>query len=330
MRRVTSLAQDERPPVVVLTGPTASGKTAAALRLAKRFDAEIVSADSMQVYRYLDIGTAKPSLAERAQAPHHLLDVVLPDVEYNAGRYAREARSAAGAIHGRDRLVLLVGGTGLYIRAFLEGLLDQGGADAKLREGYEREHAQAVESGDPELLHRRLAALDPEAAQRIHKNDLRRIIRALELVRRAGTQVSSLRSAHGFADRPYRALHLALDPGIKELDARIDARCAAMIEQGLLREVRDLLGRGFAPELRAFQAIGYRHMIPVAQGLNTLVGALAEMQRDTHRFARRQRTWLRGVPDAIWLPPDDEDALMRSVEAFLARRGAEQAIPNAP
>ena len=121
---------------------------------------------------------------------------------------------------------------------------------------------------------------------------------------------------------------LALDPGTEELDVRIDARCAAMIEQGLLREVRDLLGRGFAPELRAFQAIGYRHMIPVAQGLNTLVGALAEMQRDTHRFARRQRTWLRGVADVNWLHPEDEDALMRSVEAFLARRGAEQTVPN--
>ncbi len=147
VRRVTSDSENDRPPVVVLTGPTASGKTAAALRLAKRFDLEVVSADSMQVYRYLDIGTAKPSLAERAQVPHHMIDVVPPDVDYNAGRYAREARAAAADIHRRGRLVLLVGGTGLYIRAFLEGLLSDGAADRALREVLEREHAASRGEG---------------------------------------------------------------------------------------------------------------------------------------------------------------------------------------
>jgi tRNA dimethylallyltransferase len=315
---VSAPSPDARPPVVVLTGPTASGKTAAALRLAKRFDVEIVSADSMQVYRYLDIGTAKPTLAERAEVPHHLIDVVLPDVEYNAGRYAREARAAAAAVHARGRLVLLVGGTGLYIRAFLEGLLDEGGADRDLRERLEREESIAAAKGDAGLLHRRLVELDPEAAARIHPNDLRRTIRALEIGTRAGARPSALRGAHAFADRPYRVLHLALDPGAAALDTRTDARCAAMIEQGLLREVRDLLARGFAPELRPFQAIGYRHVMPVAQGLDTLTNALEAMQRDTRRFARRQRTWLRGVADLVTLHPDDEDSLVHRVETFVA------------
>jgi len=312
--------EDARPPVVVLTGPTASGKSAAALQLAKRCDVEVVSADSMQVYRYLDIGTAKPTLADRAQVPHHLIDVVLPDVEYNAGRYAREARAAAAATHARGRLVLLVGGTGLYIRAFLEGLLDEGGADRALRERLEREEAIAAAKGEAGLLHRRLLELDPEAAARVHPNDLRRTIRALEIGMRAGTKPSLLRGAHAFSDRPYRVLHLALDPGPAALDARTDARCVAMIEHGLLREVRELLARGFAPELRPFQAIGYRHVMPVAQGLDTLTNALEAMQRDTRRFSRRQRTWLRGVPDVITLHPDDSDALVHRVETFLAGR----------
>lgn len=317
----------QQPPVVVLTGPTASGKTAAALRLSKRFDAEIVSADSMQVYRYLDIGTAKPSLAERAQAPHHLIDVVTPDVVYSAGRYAREARAAAAEIHRRGRLVLLVGGTGLYVRAFLEGLLEDVGADSELRERLEIDHARAVARGDALELHRRLAALDPAEAERIHPNDVRRLIRALELHERAGSPPSALREAHAFSDRPYRVLHLALDPGVADLDARTDARCAAMIERGLLREVRDLLER-YPATLRPFGAIGYRHVIPVARGADTLVNALEAMQRDTRRFARRQRTWIRGVAEAVWIHPDDEDALVHRVEAFVA--GMESAPTGAP
>lgn len=311
---------DARPPVVVVTGPTASGKSAAALRLAARFDAEIVSADSMQVYRGLDIGTAKPSLVERARVPHHLLDVVTPDVAYNAGRYAREARAAAAAIHGRGRLVLLVGGTGLYIRAFLLGLLEGRGADPELRQRLEAEHAAAVAAGDPLRLHRRLQEDDPEAAARIHPHDLRRVIRALELVAEKRLPVSRVWSDHGFSDRPFRALQLALDPGTEALDARTDARCIAMIEQGLLREVRGLLER-YPPTLRPFEAIGYRHMIPVAEGLDVIPNALEAMQRDTRRFARRQRTWLRGVPETRWLHPEDEDALVHAVERFLAGVG---------
>ncbi|MCC6641407.1 MAG: tRNA (adenosine(37)-N6)-dimethylallyltransferase MiaA [Deltaproteobacteria bacterium] len=312
----------DRPPVVVVTGPTASGKTAAALRLAMRLHGEIVSADSMQVYRYLDIGTAKPSLAERARVPHHLIDVVTPDVEYNAGRYAREARAAVAGIHARGRVVLVTGGTGLYIRALVEGLLDQGGADRDLRERLEREHAQAVAAGDPEHLHRRLGGVDPDAAARIHPNDLRRIVRALELASRSGVRASALRGEHAFADRPYSVLHLVLDPGIMALDERTDARCAEMIERGLLREVRGVLDRGYSPKLRPLQAIGYRHVIPVALGADTLANALEAMQRDTRRFARRQRTWVRGVHGAIVLHPDDEDGLVRRVEDFLHGRAA--------
>lgn len=306
------------PPVVVVTGPTASGKTAVAIELALRFGGEIVNADSVQVFRYLDIGTAKPSLTERARVPHHLLDVVTPDVPYNAGRYAREARSAASAIHARGGPVFLTGGTGLYIRAFLDGLIEDGSADAALRAELEREADRAAAEGDPQRLHRRLAALDPEAARAIHPNDRRRVVRALELGERTGTSASHLRARHRFADRPYRVLYLVLDPGVAALDARIDARAAAMIDAGLLRECRWLREHGYGPELRPLQAIGYRHVMPVVDGSDTLANALDGMRRDTRRFARRQRTWFRGVPDAEWMHPEEGLALEKRVAEFLA------------
>lgn len=309
---------DPRPPVVVVTGPTAAGKTEIAIRLAERFEGEIVNADSMQVYRYMDIGSAKPTLAQRARVPHALIDVAMPNEVYSAGRYAEEARRAAAGVHARGRPVFLAGGTGLYIRAMCEGLVGVGGADPALRERLQHEHEAAVAEGDPLRLHRRLAERDPEAARTIHPNDVRRIVRALELCTRVRATSSRLRGAHGFGDRPYRVLHVALDPGRETLDARIDARCARMIETGLLREVRALRERGYGPELRSMQSIGYRHMQPVVDGIDTLVNALAAMQRDTRQFARRQRTWLRGVREALWLDPADEDAIMRAAERFLA------------
>ena len=315
---MTSSGPETRPPVVVVTGPTASGKSAWAIRLAERFDGEIVNADSMQVYRYLDIGTAKPTVADRARVPHHLLDVVQPDEIYSAGRYALDARAAAALVHGRGRVVLLTGGTGLYVRAFLAGLLGGGGADEALRSQLEEEHAAATRAGDAHRLHNRLADLDAEAARRIHPNDLRRVIRALELCLRAGGAASALRGAHAFRDQPYRTLHLALDPGRDALDRRIDRRCEEMIERGLLQEVRALRERGYGSELRSMQSIGYRHLAPVADGSDTLVNALAAMKTDTRQFARRQRTWLRGVPEAVWLSPDDEVAIEKAVENFLS------------
>ena len=273
----------------------------------------------MQVYQGLDIGTAKPSLAERARVPHHLLDVVPPDVAYNAGRYSREARVAAAQIHARGGVVFLTGGTGLYIRAFLEGL-DPAMATPTpscARSSNARRSARA-EEGDPERLHRRLAALDPEAARRIHPNDLRRTVRALELVTHAGVPASQLRARHHFGDRPFRVLYLVLDPGRDELDAahrrarRSDDRRRPAA--GVPRAAR---AAATAPELRPMQAIGYRHLMPVVDGQDTLENALEGMRRDTRHFARRQRTWFRGVPDAVWLTPDDSHAIESRVRAFL-------------
>jgi tRNA dimethylallyltransferase len=311
-----------RPPVVVLTGPTATGKTPLAIELALRFDGEIINADSMQVYRFMDVGTAKPSLEQRLRVPHHLLDVVTPDAPYSAGLYAEAARAVARDIQARGRIPFLTGGTGLYIRAFLEGLIPTGAADPALRQRLEREHEQALAEGDPRRLHRRLAEVDPEAAARIHPNDVRRVTRALEIAAATGAAATRVRAAHGFADRPFRVLHLALDLEREVLGERIDARGRAMLEAGLLREVRELLERGYGPELRPMQAIGYRHVLPVARGAATLEQALAAMCTDTRRFARRQRTWLRAVPDVCWVDPRDPADLAKRVGEFLEASAA--------
>ena len=310
-----------QPPVLVITGPTATGKTPLAIELARAFAGEIVSADSMQVFRFMDIGTAKPTPAQREEVPHHMLDVVTPDVSYSAGRYATEARKVAERVHARSGLLLLVGGTGLYIRAFLEGLIEGAAADPELRADLEREHEEAVREGDPGRLHRRLQDLDPVAAERLHPNDCRRIVRALEISSQLGRPASEVRSEHGFADRPYRVLHLALDLPREELAARIDARCVEMVEGGLLQEMRELLARGYGADLRPLRAIGYRHMAPVAAGRDTLANALPEMQRDTRRFARRQRTWLRAESGVVWVDPREPAAIRKRVEEFVHREG---------
>ena len=303
--------------VLVLTGPTAAGKTQLALDLAKRHGGEIINADSMQVFRFMDIGTAKPSLEERAVVPHHMFDVVNPDDPYSAGRYAIAARDAAATIHGAGKLVLLVGGTGLYIRAFLEGLIDTGGANIELRERLEAEHVTNVAQGEPLRLYRQLEEADPKTAARIHPNDLRRTIRALEIVERCGREASAVREEHDFKTSPYRTLHLVLDPGREVVNDRINRRCHAMIDRGLLQEVRRLRELGYGPELRPMQAIGYRHINPVADGTDTLANAVESMQTDTRRFARRQRTWLRKVESAVWMNPAETKKIDWAVDEFL-------------
>jgi tRNA dimethylallyltransferase len=306
---------------VVVTGPTASGKSALALDLAERFGGEIVNADSMQVFRYMNIGTAKPSAEDRARIPHHLFDVANPDEGYSAGRYAKDARVAASLIHERNRVVFLTGGTGLYIRAFLDGLIDTGDVDPGLRMRLEAEQKRAAEEGDPTRLYRRLMEFDAQAAAKIHANDVRRTVRALEILELSGQRASSVRGAHGFRDRPFRVLHLAIDPGRAALADRIARRAEAMIEAGLLREVRDLRERGYGPELRPMQAIGYRHIQPVVDGADTLANALEAMKVDTRRFARRQRTWIRPLPDVHWHDPAEPAAAQERVADFLEESG---------
>jgi tRNA dimethylallyltransferase len=304
-----------RPRIVVLTGPTAAGKTGIAVALAEQLDAEIVSADSQQVYRFMDVGTAKPTAEQRARVPHHLIDVVDPDVQYDAARYAVDAARAIDAILSRGHAVLVVGGTGLYIRAALEGLTSGPGRDPELRARLDEEDATARSRGDTGLLHRRLAKVDPETAERLHPNDKVRLIRALEIQAHTG-QAASERTEK--PEPRYDALQIAIDPGREPLIQRIDARCDAMIEGGLLQEVRALRERGYGPELPSMRAIGYRHMQPVVDGLETLATVREQMKHDTRQFARRQRTWLRRVEGAMWCRPEETSRIRAEAVAWLA------------
>ncbi|NOZ30192.1 MAG: tRNA (adenosine(37)-N6)-dimethylallyltransferase MiaA [Chloroflexi bacterium] len=309
---------ETRPPLIAIVGPTAVGKTALSLDLAEAVNGEVVSADSRQIYRYMDIGTAKPTPDERARVPHHLLDVVDPDQTLTLAQYQRLAYAAIEEIHRRGRVPLLVGGTGLYVRAVLEGLrIPEVPPDPELRARLE---AEAAEQG-PEALHARLAALDPVAAARIDPRNVRRVIRALEVCLIAGRPISELQQA---SPPPYRILRLGLTRPRRELYARIDARVDAMMAAGLVDEVRSLLARGYGPELPAMTGLGYRQICQYLAGEMTLEEAVREIKRRTRRFVRQQQTWFRpDDPRIRWfdLSKTPPEAIISEAVRWLAEAG---------
>lgn len=290
---------DPRPSVLALVGPTASGKTGLALELAAALDAEIVNADSRQVFRGLDIGSAKPSAAEQRAVAHHVIDVVDPDESFHAAAYHRLAIAAIKAIHRRGRRALVVGGTGLYVKVLRGGLFAGPARDPALRAQLEAEE-QAV----PGSLHRRLTAVDPESAARLHPNDAIRLVRALEVFTATGRSIAELQREHGFGARPYRFHSIALDVPREDLNRRIELRCRAMLDAGFLDEVRHLLGAGYGPDLPALRSVGYREMVAHVRGELSLAEALDRMARATRQLAKRQRTWFRNDPETEWLPPE--------------------------
>jgi tRNA dimethylallyltransferase len=274
-----------------LVGPTASGKTAVALELARRIDAEIVSADSMQVYRALDIGTAKPTPAERAAVPHHLIDVVNLTEPFNVARYVALARAAIADIQRRGKRLLIVGGSGLYLRALAQGLCDLPEADPALRAELE---ATGCERALDEL-----RRVDPEAAAQIDPRNSRRIVRALEICRLTGRKASDLR-------REWTPDALPLMRGLQrdraDLRARCDARVEAMFRAGLVAETQSLLARGLAENRTARQALGYKEVIAHLRGELSLDETIARVKAHTRQFAKRQLTWFRHQARVDWLP----------------------------
>ena len=298
--------------LVVLAGPTGAGKSALAVALARLVGGEIVGADSQQLYRALDVGTAKPTPAERAAVPHHLVDVAEPGEGMDAARYAVLADAAIAGIVARGALPLVVGGTGLYLRALLHGVVEAPGRDPALRERLE---AEAVRLGRP-ALHARLVAIDPAAAARIRENDLVRVIRALEIAA-GGTLPSALHAAHAFREERHRALHLALAPERAVLHARlaaIDPAAAARILEEA-RALTERLGWPLPPKL----PIGYAEAAAVVRGALPLADAIRQVQASHRRYAKRQLTWLRGEPGVHWLsPPVDVEALARRVIGWCA------------
>jgi tRNA dimethylallyltransferase len=309
-------------PLVVLVGPTASGKTALALDLAARFGGEIVGADSRQVYRGMDIGTAKPTTEQRARVPHHLLDVVWPDEAYTLAQYQTAASDAIRDVWARGGLPLLVGGTGLYVRAIVDGLVIPAVApDAELRARLEAE----ARTAGPEALHARLAALDPVAAREISATNKRRVIRALEVCLLTGQPFSAQR---GRRPTPYAPLLLGVTTERERLYAWADARIDGMLAAGLVEEVRALAAKGYGWELPALSSLGYREVGAYLRGELHLEAAIARMKLDTHGYIRRQLTWFRPDARIAWLDAKAAD-IEAQAETLTARWLASQAASEA-
>ena len=302
-------------PLVVVAGPTASGKTALALALAEQFSGEIVSCDSVAVYRGMEIGTAKPTLAERARVPHHLIDVAEPDQPCTAGDYSRLAREAIAGITQRGHLPIVAGGTGLYLRALLDGLFPAPQRHEPLRE---KLRARAQQK-NPTHLHRILTRLDPAAAALIHANDTPKVIRAIEVTLAARAPITQQWEQGRDALAGYRVLRLGLNPPRAELYARINRRAYEMFDRGLVEETTQLV-ETYGFECRVFTSLGYAQAVAVLRNELTRDRAIAQAAQGHRNYAKRQLTWFRKDPDLHWLPGFGSDAdIQREATTLVAK-----------
>lgn len=304
---------EQQPKIIVICGPTGIGKTSTAIHLAQAFSGEIVSADSMQVYREMDIGTAKPTAEEQQQVPHHLIDVVSPDEPFDAAVFSRMADTAITDLTGCNRLPFVVGGTGLYIKALVHGLSRARPADEAVLNRLKEE----VDRLGSEILHQRLAGCDPQAAERIHPNDAFRIIRAIEIFESTGQPITRYHEEHRFGDRKYLALKICLSSDREILYERIDQRVDIMLQQGLPEEVEGLLKKGYHRDLKSMQSLGYRHMTEYLADETTWEEAVRTMKRDTRRYAKRQLTWFKADPEIKWFTKDQVEAIRKEIQCFL-------------
>ncbi len=306
---------NDRQSVVVIVGPTASGKSELAVLLAERFGGEVVNADSMQVYSRLRIGTARPAAELVERVPHHLFGTVLPDINFTAADYCREARSTIASILRRNKLPVVCGGTGLYIKVLLGGINDLPSADPVLR----AELTKLAESDGNLSLYQRLLAVDPLTAERLKVNDRVRIIRALEVYQQSGRPVSSFQSGHGFSAVWCRALKIGIEVDRALLFARIGQRVDRMFAEGLVDEVRSLLAAGYSPVHKALRSIGYKEVCEYLAGNIALPETVALVKRNTRHYAKRQLTWFRGDADVNWYGyPESAADICTAVEGFLA------------
>ena len=307
-------------PLLILTGPTAAGKTALSIQAAKAFDGEIISADSMQVYKGMDIGSAKIRRDEMDGVPHHLIDVLEPEEPFHVVKFQELARAAMEEIYERGHLPIITGGTGFYIQALLYDIdFTENDADPAYRETLER---LAMERGAA-YLHGLLKERDPKAAQEIHENNVKRVIRALEFYEKTGTPISVHNAAQREKESPYRFAYVVLNRNREELYRRIDRRVDQMMEAGLLEEVDTLRKRGYDRSYVSMQGLGYKELLSYLDGECTLEEAIYILKRDTRHFAKRQLTWFKRERDTDWLSLDqktDEEALADLTE-ILKRRG---------
>ena len=321
--------QRRRRPLVVLLGPTAVGKSAVGIRVAQQYGTEVLTADSRQVYRGMDIGTDKPTFEERQGVVHRLIDLADPDESFNAGRYRREAIHEIERLLGEGRLPLVVGGTGLYIRTLVRGLVEAPQADPVIRQ----ELTRLAEERGREELYAELTRVDPPTASRLHPHDSSKVIRALEVYRVSGRPLSQLQAEHAFQERPFATLLLGIDRPRAELYRRIEARIDWQLAHGMIEETRRLLARGYSRESGAMKGLGYRHIAAHLAGEYDEAEMVRRFKQDTRQFAKRQWTWFRKEPDIIWLSASaaaSTDELAEAVRGHIDRflRSLDDAAPR--
>ncbi|MEE9590982.1 MAG: tRNA (adenosine(37)-N6)-dimethylallyltransferase MiaA [Thermodesulfobacteriota bacterium] len=299
--------------LVVILGPTASGKSRLALQLAEGFNAEIVSADSMQVYRLMDIGTAKPTEYDRKKVPHHLLDMVFPDEDYTAARYGEDSARVIDEINSRGKNIILVGGSGLYIKILTRGIFKGPAPNWSLRR-----HLETLESeiGNG-YLYERLKEVDPVSAAKIHPNNKIRIIRALEVHYLTNGSMSQFQREHAFSDKPYRTLKLGLRKEREELYMDIDNRVDLMVDSGIEDETRGLLEKGYGPSLKPMLGLGYKEMVAYLEGRYSFSEAVSKLKKNTRNYAKRQMTWFRNEIDIEWFPYKESGRIVETIRRFL-------------
>ncbi|OOC60988.1 tRNA (adenosine(37)-N6)-dimethylallyltransferase MiaA [Paenibacillus ihbetae] len=308
---------ESKPRLLVLIGPTAVGKTKLSIQIAKEFDCEIISGDSMQVYRGMDIGTAKITKDEMEGVPHHLIDIHEPDYPYSVAEFQEQSQRLITEITERGKLPFIVGGTGLYVESVCYGYqFSESGADEEFR----KEQFRYADENGAEALHRRLAEIDPESAERLHPNDLRRVVRALEVFHVTGIPLSS-QLAPQKKESPYRLCLVGLTMDRQMLYNRIEERIDLMLQQGLVDEVAALMEKGFGPGLVAMQGLGYKEIVSYLQGECSYEEAVTLLKRDTRRFAKRQLSWFRHMKDIEWVDVTDSgnfSANYQKIRAIIA------------
>jgi tRNA dimethylallyltransferase len=302
-----------KPKVIVICGPTALGKTSTAIHLANYFNGEIIGADSMQIYRHMDVGTAKPTLDEQARIKHHLIDFVDPDEHFDARMYATLSREKVMELHEQTIIPFVVGGTGLYIKALLHGLFKTKALDSDIRGRLKAE----VQAHGSAYLYKKLCRRDPDTAKKIHSNDTYRIMRALEVFELTGKTLANFHQEHGFRDSPFAVLKIGLHISREMLYKRINKRVEMMIDSGFVNEVKRLLVMGYSPELKSMQSIGYRHIVNFIEGHCTWDEMLRTLKRDTRRYAKRQMTWFKADPAVIWKEPEAIEDIKELIKKFL-------------
>ena len=311
---MSEAVERERPRLVILLGPTGVGKSRMSIELAEEMGGEIINADSMQVYRYMDIGTAKPTPDEQKRIQHHLIDLVTPDQPFHAGLYRTLSRKVIDELYRKETPIFIVGGTGLYIKALTQGLF----ASPKMDPGVRKKLKQEEEEKGGEILYQRLIQVDPETATRVHPHDFFRIIRALEVFESTGIPISFFQEQHRFGDRPYLTLKIGLETAREKLYQWIEERVERMMDKGFLDEVRGLLEMGYEPTLKPMQSLGYKQMVQFLFNQIEWAEAVRLIKRETRRYAKRQWTWFRADKEVHWWDESgDRKRILAEIKSFL-------------